>query len=221
MLQTRALSALLRTFYKLLYHQFAWTYDWVAFIVSFGRGEDWVLTALAHIEDGPTLEIGHGPGHLQVALQSAGIPSVGLDMSRQMGRLAYSRLQGSGIVPALVNGCAQFLPFAGNTFKQVVATFPTEYIADPRTLTEVYRVLAPGGQLVAIPVAWITGSGLHDRLAAWLFRVTKQSPEIQSAELDERLKKPFERDGFSARVERQSLRSSQVLVIIASKPAIA
>ena len=84
----RYLAASLNTFFHLLYHQFAWTYDWVAAIVSLGRWKDWISATLPYLDGPLVLEIGHGPGHLQVALQAKGIQAVGLDASAQMGRQA-------------------------------------------------------------------------------------------------------------------------------------
>jgi len=57
----------------------------------------------------------------------------------------------------------------------VAATFPSEYIFEPQTLAEIRRVLRPGGKLVIIPSAWITGQGWLEQLAAELFRVTGQA----------------------------------------------
>ncbi len=62
------MKTLLRFFFRLLYHQFAFTYDLVAATVSLGRWKDWVLSVVPFIEGTRILEIGHGPGHLQRAL---------------------------------------------------------------------------------------------------------------------------------------------------------
>ena len=56
---------LLRFFFYLLYHSFAFAYDLVAASVSLGRWKDWVLSVVPFIEGNRVLEIGHGPGHLQ------------------------------------------------------------------------------------------------------------------------------------------------------------
>ena len=168
-------------FFKLLYHQFAWTYDWVAAIVSVGLWKDWVLAVLPHLEGPSVLELGHGPGHLQTALLNRGILAYGLDASPQMGRLARRRLHRKGQSVQLLQARAQSLPLASGSFDQVVATFPTEYIIDPGTLKEAWRVLLPGGRMVVLPVAWITGQRWMERFAAALFRITKQSPNLPHA----------------------------------------
>ena len=222
----KALSAFLKTFFHLLYGQFAWTYDWVAAIVSLGRWNSWVKAVLPYLPGPKVLELGHGPGHLQVALNRAGFVSFGMDASKQMGRLAQSNIRKAGIVPLLVNGYAQSMPFPDASLNQVVATFPTEYIFDPATVKEVYRILLPGGRLVVLLVAWITGRGLLERAAAWLFRVTKQAPpetpgstaqsELRDA-LAARLVARLESTGFQTKVEFVELRSSILMIILGDK----
>src|ERR1044071_5715646 len=85
-------KSLLKVFFQLLYHQFAFTYDLVAATVSFNRWKDWVLSVLPFIEGKRLLEMGHGPGHLQRILLSQNLLTVGIDESAQMGRLAKRNL---------------------------------------------------------------------------------------------------------------------------------
>ena len=222
----KALSAFLKVFFHLLYGRFAWTYDWVAAIVSLGQWNSWVRAALPYLPGPKVLELGHGPGHLQVALSEAGIDSFGMDASKQMGQLARANIRKNVTIPLLVNGYAQFMPLQDRSFYQVVATFPTEYIYDPATIQEVYRVLLPGGRLVILLAAWITGKGLMERTAAWLFRVTKQVPpktpgstaqsglrDALAGQLVDRL----ERTGFQAKVELVELRSSILMIVVGDK----
>src|SRR5450830_1634642 len=129
----RLIQILLRPIYYLLYHQFAWTYDLVASMVSLGRWQDWIHSALPYL-NGRVLEIGFGPGHLQFSLNEKDLPSFGLDESRQMARQASRRLRKQGVTSHLSRGYAQYIPFASGVFDSVVATFPAEYIFDSRTL---------------------------------------------------------------------------------------
>ena len=210
----RLVLFLLRAFFSLLYHQFAWTYDLVAATVSLGRWKDWVQSALPYL-DGRVLEIGYGPGHLQLSLHEKGLSVFGLDESRQMAHQASHRLRKKDFLPDLSRGYAQDLPFPKNGFDTVVATFPAEYIFDSQTLIEIRRVLAPGGKLVVIPSAWITGKRVHERLAAWLFRVTGQTRALDKVIPE--MKMHFARSGFEVRNEMVELPGSRVLVIIAAK----
>ena len=208
----RLVSIFLRFFFYLLYGPFAWIYDWVAAFVSLGLWKQWVLEVVSDLHGPRVLELGHGPGHLQIALAERDIWSCGLDPSPQMGRLARNRLKDLGFRPNLINGLGQRLPFANGSFPQVVATFPTEYIMDTCTLAEVRRVLTPGGELIVMPVAWITGTRSLERAAALLFRVTGQAPEW-----DEQALAPALEAGFDLQVERRALESSELLFIHARK----
>jgi len=210
-LRLRLLRPFLRFFFKLLYGPMAFTYDLVAAMVSLGRWRSWVLAALPYLTGPRILEVGHGPGHLQAALLEAGKVAVGLDFSPQMGQMAMKRLSNKQN-PRLVRGAGQALPFLSVSFDQVVSTFPSEFIADKNTITEILRVLRPGGKAVIMLGAWITGRGLSDRGAAWLFRVTGQAPEWS-----DRYLAPLKDMGFDARVEWLEGRGSRILMIIAEK----
>ncbi len=210
----RLLLSLFRLFFHLLYHQFAWTYDLVAAVVSLGRWRIWVLSALPYLS-GHVLEIGFGPGHLQLALHARGLPTFGLDESLQMGRQADRRLRRNGFPANLSRGYAQNLPFPDNAFETVVATFPAEYIFAPNTLSETRRVLVPGGRLVILPTALITGHAFLERLAAGLFRVTGQAAAIEA--ILPGINKHLQAAGFAVRHELVEYPGSQVLVIIGVK----
>ena len=221
----------LRFFFRLLYHQFAFTYDLVAATVSLGRWKDWVLSVVPFVEGNRVLEIGHGPGHLQRALLERGLTAVGLDESPQMGRLAQrnlarfvSRKTGNSRTAVsqsrLTRGLSQSLPFPNESFHTVVSTFPAEYIFDPRTLAEAQRVLALNGRFVILPGATILGRGILDRAMALLFRITGQTSPDVSQILQQRTREPFARAGFHVEVHEVNIRSSLVFILVATKVAL-
>ena len=101
----------LRFFFYLIYEPFAWSYDLVAWVVSLGRWKNWVFSTLPELPGPRVLELGHGPGHLQLALNKKGVYVFGIDRSAPMGRIAHKRLHSGQIIPNLVRATAEHLPF--------------------------------------------------------------------------------------------------------------
>ena len=98
--------AFLRTFFRLLYNEFAWSYDLVAWLVSRGQWRAWGRTSLSHLRGKRVLELGHGPGHLLVEMAERGFAAVGLDRSSSMGRQAKTHVRGSRVAVPLVRARA-------------------------------------------------------------------------------------------------------------------
>ena len=227
------MRTLLRFFFYLLYHPFAFTYDLVAASVSLGRWKDWVLSMVPFIEGDHILEIGHGPGHLQRYLLSRNLLAVGIDESAQMGHLAKRNLT-RFLIPTtshtidnphkdayaqinLTRGLAQHLPFPDNYFDTVVATFPAEYIFALETLNEAHRVLVEGGRFVILPGATIIGRGIMDRFMAFIFHITGESAPDLAEILKKRSEKPFAEAGFHVQMHELEIKSSLVFIMVAEK----
>jgi len=206
----------MRVFFNLLYHPFAFTYDLVAATVSFGHWKDWVYSILPLIEGTRILELGHGPGHLQHTLltlrhgsgRDRGLFAVAIDESAQMGTLAKHRL---GSSHKLTRALAQLLPIQSESFDTVVSTFPTEYIFDPRTLSEVKRVLRNRGRLIVLLGAWP-----KNLLLAWLFKITGQSPSDAYESIKSKIKESFAHTEFKLEVQIVEVKSSALLIVIAT-----
>ena len=197
----------MRFFYFLLYHPLAFTYDLVAWVVSFGKWNDWVLSIFPLIEGTRILELGHGPGHLQRFLLDRGLSPAALDESTQMGRLAKRRLGGKH---KLARGLAQSLPFPTDHFDTVVSTFPSEYIFEAETLAEIRRVITPAGRLVILPVAFPS-----NRFLKWLYKVTGETPEELDNALKERVQRVFEKAGFQMEAQVKETRESRLVILLA------
>lgn len=205
-------TTLLRIFFDWLYHSLAFAYDLVSAVVSFGRWNRWVESVLPFLTGTRVLELGFGPGHLQLSLRQRFKEVYGVDESKQMGIMAKNRLTkaGDSAGHGLVRGLAQTLPFADNSFSCLVSSFPSEYISDHRTLLEVRRVLAPGGRLVVLPVVWP-----RNRLLAWFFRVTGETPDSAPDLIRERLISRFQMAGFQTEVQMIHGESGIVMILIA------
>lgn len=167
--------------FHLLYYQLAWTYEFVAWVVSFGQWSAWRRLALLYLEPGPTLELAYGTGVFFVDMLAAGYRPVGIDLSPYMARLAGRQLRRRAIDLRLTRARAQTLPFPSGYFVNVVATFPADYILAPATLDEVYRVLKDpqaesGSRLVIVAEGKLRGPWPIRPFIDWLYRITNQSP---------------------------------------------
>lgn len=211
----RLVRTLMRFFFRLLYNELAWTYDWVSAFVSMGQWRAWQRTALNFLRGRRVLEIAHGTGNLLLDLSALGFQPVGLDRSPAMGRRAQRRLAAHGLALPLLRARVQALPFGDASFPSLLSTFPAEFILEPDVIAEIYRVLQLGGVFVCVPAAQITGLALPDRFADWLFRVTGQT----AGDWFEPLLDRYRRAGFVARLERVRLPRSVVIVLLAEKPS--
>ncbi len=203
----------MRVFFNLLYHPFAFTYDFVAAVVSFGKWNNWVLGVIPFVSGTRILELGHGPGHLQQALitlrRVSGLDSAAMDESAPMGRLAKRRL---GSSQKLVRAVTQKIPFVSETFDSVISTFPSEYIFDPQTLAEAYRVLRSGGRFIVLLAAWP-----RNPLLGWLFKVTGQSPAEAYKSIRSKITETLDPVNFKTDVQVVEVKSGNLLFIIAQK----
>ena len=204
--------ACIRVFFRLLYHEFAWTYDLVAGLVSFGQWKAWARAAIPRLHGQRILELAHGPGHLLVAMRHMGLAPVGVDLSLQMGQLARGKARRVGILmPALVRARAQALPFCSGVFDSIVSTFPTEFIFDPATLHEMARVMRPEGQVVVV-AGVIFKQSLPARLLKWLYQITDQEGSVLPGIAD-----AVAEAGLTLEHEREQMGMVDVLMTIARK----
>ena len=188
------LNNFIRFAFNQFYTTFAWTYDIVAALVSFGEWKAWGQAALHFI---PThariLEIAHGPGHLHLEMLRRGLNVVGIDLSAQMGRTMRNRIvEALHATPQQARASAAQLPFPSHQFDCVVTTFPAEFVFAKETLSEVKRVLTQGGRFVIVPSATLRTNDVLTRLIKLAYQLTGQNasdPEI--------IRRRFESSGFS------------------------
>jgi ubiquinone/menaquinone biosynthesis C-methylase UbiE len=206
-------------FFYLLYNPLAWSYDLVAAVVSLGMWRWWIQSLLPILRirpgEGTVLELGHGPGHLLQELHTRGWQVIGLDASRNMSRLAAGNLRPLSKRPLLIQGDARAIPLATSSMAAIVATFPSEYITAEETLRETARVLRPDGELLILPFAWITGTDVLHRMAAWLFGITEETPRQYKNVLEDRFIHPLQLAGYTVQSKMIELKDSRVIVLIA------
>ncbi len=211
-----SMNELIRAAFNQFYTRFAWTYDAVAHVVSFGEWKAWGRAAVEFLPaDGRTLEIAHGPGHLHATLRQRGMRVVGIDLSRQMGVMARRRvLAATGAAPGLARATALRLPFADAVFDAAVSTFPAEFVFQSDTLRAVARVLRPGGRFVIVPTAGFRGRGPLTRLIDAAYRVTGQRAALD--EIEKRVALQLAAAGFAFESHRRATPRASVVVWIAT-----
>jgi ubiquinone/menaquinone biosynthesis C-methylase UbiE len=118
---------------------------------------------------GPVLEVGVGSG-LNLPLYGPAVTRVvGLDPSPELLRLASRRAADALVPVSLTRASAERLPFANAVFDTIVMTWTLCSIPNPiAALTEMRRVLRPGGQLLFVE----HGLSPEIRIARWQHRVT-------------------------------------------------
>jgi len=209
---------LVRWAFDRFYREFAWTYDSVAAAVSGGRWAAWGRAALPYLR-GHVLELGCGTGALQLALaQHAAGRSIGLDASAQMLDITKRKLTRTGISVRLVRARAQVLPFPSAAFDSIVATFPSEYIADRAALAEARRVLRPAGRMVIVLAAAFASDGLYERLVALAYRLTLQRPPLAQPDVAPRsvVGERLSQAGFAVEERWEPAADGRVHLIIAT-----
>ncbi len=210
---------LVRLGFHLLYNQLAFTYEAVSWVVSLGAWRCWQGRSLDMIELHEfVLELAHGPGNIQLDLQRKNIDTVGIDLSPNMGQIAYRKLHKNHMTSRLVRSEAQRLPFALSTFDVVVSTFPTNFIVAEATLQEVYRVLCDEGRMIVVSSSTFDRTGLVQRFLEWLYRITGQRADsgltqIIQADLRER----FAVHGFDLTFVYEKCPRSTVQILVAKK----
>jgi ubiquinone/menaquinone biosynthesis C-methylase UbiE len=207
----------IRFAFQLLYNQLAFTYDAVAWLVSFGQWRAWGRTALDRVRGPRVLELGHGPGHLLIALGRAGrCQPIGVDISPHMIAQAQQRIRRAalGVSIPQVRCRVEALPFRSGTFDSAVSVsvFPTEYIAQPRTLAEAARVTHEQGRLIVVVGAQFGQHPPGTRFVDWLYRIPGQCEPPAEAEPD-----VFKRLNLTAHVETEKVGASTVTIVVAEK----
>lgn len=163
-------------FVRAMFTRIAYRYDLMNSLMTFGRHRAWRRAAALMVAPRPgglALDIATGTGDLALALLD--VTQVrrvfGIDFSEGMLAVGRQKLQGSGLGDrvSFVVGDALSLPFPERTFDGVTSAFLLRNLADLRQgLTEMRRVVKPGGAVVALEIAQPTLPAFR-QLFRWYF----------------------------------------------------
>jgi demethylmenaquinone methyltransferase/2-methoxy-6-polyprenyl-1,4-benzoquinol methylase len=134
-------------------------YDAAGAVLSFGQDPRWrraLVAAVGAQPDQRVLDVATGTGMVARALvRGSGCEVVAVDQSREM--LDRARRENARTDPSVAaritlgEAHAERLPFADGEFDHVTFTYLLRYVDDPAaTLSEVARVLRPGGRLASV-----------------------------------------------------------------------
>jgi len=196
---------------ELLYHQLAWAYDLVAWVVSFGYWSRWRMDALNYLKKGSVLEMGFGTGSLLIALTELGWDVTGLELSPAMQRVTRRKLERKGLDARRVLANAGSIPFYECAFMNILSTFPSNYIAQEETFREVRRVLDNGGRWLILGMSVEFKRGLKRRLTRWFLH-------DPGGEWIMRFMEKAESMGFVPRIVQHQSPDYSLTILILEKP---
>lgn len=168
------------------YRRWARVYDEVFGSVS-APGRRRAVAAVNALPGTRVLEVGVGTG-LALPLYAPHKRVVGIDLSRDMLRLAKERVESEGLrnVEGLVEMDAECMGFADASFDIAVAMFTATVVPDARRLfREMRRVVRPGGELLFVN-HFAADRGLRwwaERTLAPLSRVLGWHPDFMLSDL--------------------------------------
>ncbi len=120
-----------------------------------------LIGTYAEVRGARVLDAGSGPGDVAEAFRAAGASAVAVDVDWQEMHCRQRTLESA------VMGDGMALPFPDGTFDIVCSSNVLEHVPDPRgLLTEMGRVLRPGGVMFAHYTAWFGPWGAHE-ISPW------------------------------------------------------
>ena len=161
---------------------------------------DHLLALVPQLSKGKILDVGAGRGDFILSAARRGINVVGLEYNPEYIEEAKERANREHLTINLVQGKGEYLPFQDRTFLFANLSEVIEHVRDPRlVLSEVYRVLQPGGSAyVSAPnrfgirdphfhlygINWLPRSWAH-RLIGFLRKHKPYSQEAGLQRIDE------------------------------------
>jgi len=139
-------------------------YDRLAEVLSFGQNGRWRSAMVDRVlpAGGVILDVASGTAGVALQLQArSGVQVVGVDLTEEMLREGRRRVAAAGLGDriGLVAGRAERLPFPDGHFDALTFTYLLRYVEDPQaTLTELARVVRPGGTVASLEFCVPTGT---------------------------------------------------------------
>jgi len=132
-------------------------YDFLNHFLSFGIDQSWRKRAIHKlVESKPEtiLDVATGTGDFAIAaLKISPTKVIGVDISQEMLNIANDKIKHAKLTHKInfALGDAENLPFPDNSFDAATCAFGVRNFENPlQGLSEIYRVLKPGGKIVIL-----------------------------------------------------------------------
>lgn len=147
-------------------------YDGLNRVISFGIDVKWrkkVIKIVANSNPASVLDIATGTGDLAISLTKTGAKRiVGLDLSEGMLSVGRKKIKERGLSERIemIQGDSEALPFGDNSFDAITVAFGVRNFEHlKKGLSEIFRVLKPGGTFVvletSVPTKFPFKQGYH------------------------------------------------------------
>lgn len=140
-----------------MFDSIAKRYDFLNHFLSLGIDKGWRKKAIKELKGQnikKLLDIATGTGDLAIeASKIKGIDIIGIDISEQMLAIGRKKIKQAGLAQRieLLKGDSEQLQFNNNSFDAITAAFGVRNFENlNKGLTEMYRVLAPGGKVIIL-----------------------------------------------------------------------
>ena len=140
-----------------MFNNIAWRYDFLNHVLSFGMDRYWRRKAIRLLEnDAPSiiLDMATGTGDLAIeAIHLNPLKIFGIDISSDMIRIGKEKIKKKKLneIIELIEADSENLFFEDNKFDAITVGFGVRNFDDlQRGLSEMYRVLKPGGKAVVL-----------------------------------------------------------------------
>ena len=171
----------MRFFFHHFYHSFAWTMILSRRLYPSGAGMTGYEQLFRSFKERKYWKSVPAPDIFNASCAIRACFPSGLDELMQMIHLAKHRLEKADYKTInLARGLAQTLPFPDAKFDSVISTFPSEYISDSNTLSEIHRVLRDDGHFIVLPAAWIVGRKFWTEPRRGYFKLPARRQRISS-----------------------------------------
>lgn len=155
------------------YDRLAGLYDLAVKVLPFWRR--WLDHALSHLQGPRVLEISFGTGYL-LGRYVGRYACHGIEYNAAMVTTARRKLKRAGLTAELTQGNVEALPYDNNSFDSILITMAfTAYPDAESAVSEIWRVLRPGGRLILVDVNFPTDGNL---LGTWLTRCWQAGGDI-------------------------------------------